>query len=615
MRLVKLWNGCARAGHGVVRGTLCLLACATLAAAGLAGLPSAQAQQRGQQQQQEQQQQQFDPFQTEQESGRTIRPSAVGGDVGVAGPQVQRQDIPQRLGGPTEERRQDRGRTTDRFGTAPEDLEPYGSQLFTNQTPLDRTIGVNPGYEIKPGDRIAVELWGARTYSQILTVDQQGNIFLPEIGPIQLEGVTNSQLTSRVRGAVRRVYTQDVNVYTNLLGTQPIGVFVAGAVEAPGNYPGNRKDTLLYYLARAGGVDPERGSYRRISIKRGGEVIARADLYDFLTQGDLPNIEFQNNDTILVEQRTDYVTVSGDVRNSYLFELNPDQARGSDIISLSAPEPSASHVLVRGLRSGQSFSTYLPIEDFRSFDVQDGDNIVFNSDNVPQEILVSVVGHSDGPSSYTLPPETDLGAFARLVEVNPEVARLNAMYLRRDSVAEQQKQAIERALYELQKTVLTTPSTTTSESQIRQEEAALVRDFVEQARALEPEGRVVLPNGGNWRDVRLEEGDELVIPNQTDVVLISGEVQVPQTVIYQKDYSVDDYVREAGGLTNRGDADNVLVVQADGSIHKGTEPIKRGDHVMVLPGVESKLFAIAKDIIEVVFRSALSTATVINASR
>jgi protein involved in polysaccharide export with SLBB domain len=567
---------------------------------------------------QPQTQQQFRPFAGQEQSrgGESVRTAPVGGDVSVAGPQVQRQNVPPSLGNPM----QGDGRTPgaqggQRFGQSPDRLAPFGSQLFTNRTPLDRTLGVNPQYEIQPGDRVAIELWGARNFSDVLTVDLQGNIFLPEIGPINVEGATNARLNRVVRAAVRRVYTQDVNVYTNLLGTQPIGVYLAGAVQAPGHYPGNRKDTLLYYLGRAGGIDPARGSYRRIKVKRDGQVVASADLYDFLTDGTLPNLTFNNNDTILVEQRRDYVTVSGDVRNAFLFELDPDQAEGRDIMALAAPEPSVSHVLVRGLRGGQSFSSYLPLSDFRGFDVQDGDNIVFNSDNVPQEILVSVIGHSDGPSSYTLPPETELGQFAQLVQVNPQVARLDAMYLRRDSVAQQQKRAIERALYELQKTVLTTPSTTTSESQIRQQEAQLVRDFVQQARALEPEGRVVLPDARNWRDVRLEEGDQLVIPNKTDVVLISGEVQVPQTVIFDADYTIDDYVRQAGGLTNRGDSDNVIVVRADGSVHDGAKPIRRGDHVMVLPGVESKVFAIAKDIIEIVFRTALSTATVINASR
>jgi protein involved in polysaccharide export with SLBB domain len=416
-----------------------------------------------------------------------------------------------------------------------------------------------------------------------------------------------------VRQRVQGVYKRNVNVYTNLLGTQPIGVYVTGAVDAPGRYAGNRSDSLIYYLTRAKGIDPERGSYRRIHIKRDGERIATADLYAFLRRGDLPSVDFRNNDTIVVETRQETVSVSGEVTNAYLFELGEGTTQGADIRELAQPDPTASHVLVRGIRNGQSFSTYIPIRDFTDLRVRDGDDIEFFADRVPQEIVVSVDGNSGGPSSFTLPRGTQLGTFAKLVQVNPEVARLDAMYLRRDSVAERQKEALERALNELERTALTTPSTTSSEAEVRAGEAELVKDFVERAREVQPEGRVALNDAKNWRDVMLEEGDEVVIPQKTDVVLISGEVQVPQTVIFNDDYSVEEYVQQAGGVTKRGDIDNIVVIRANGSVHTGEEPIRTGDHVMVLPEVESKVFAITKDIVEVIFRSAISAGTVINA--
>lgn len=153
------------------------------------------------------------------------------------------------------------------------ELKPYGSQIFTNSTLVDRSVGVNPDYAIAQGDRIAVRMWGARTFDGVLVVDIQGNIFLPEIGPIKVEGITNSRLAQRVRASVAQVYTDNVKVYTNLLGTQPLGVFVTGSVPYPGRYPGAKDDSVLYYLARAGGIDPQSGSYRDIRIVRNGRTI------------------------------------------------------------------------------------------------------------------------------------------------------------------------------------------------------------------------------------------------------------------------------------------------------------------------------------------------------
>ena len=546
------------------------------------------------------------------EEGELMSTEPVGGDLPVSTPQAQQRDIPRALGGQASSGGPDGHNAAN---TDPSSLAPYGSQLFSDRTPVDREISVNPEYAIKPGDRVAVRMWGALSFDQVLSVDQQGNIFLPEIGPIELAGVPNGELDSVVRSAVRRVYTEDVGVYTNLLGTQPIGVYVTGAVNAPGHYPGSRGDTLLYYLARAGGIDPARGSYRRIEIKRDGEVIAEADLYNFLSDGEMPSIDFRSADSIVVKQRRNTFTVAGRVQNAYRFEMPGETISGSGVIELTSPEADASYALVEGVRNGSDFATYLPIREFRNFTVRSGDHIVFNSDTPQRKILVSVIGNSGGPSSFTLPKGATLGTFANLIQVDPEVARLEAKYLRRDSVAERQKQAIERALYRLQKQVLTAPSVSRTESQIRTSEAELVQQFVQRAQSLEPEGRVVLANAENWRDVRLEDGDELVIPNQSDVVLISGEVEVPQTVIYNEDFSVQDYVDEAGGTTERGDGGGVLVVQANGRVHEGGRPIQPGDHVMVLPGGSQKTFAITQDVVETVFRTALSTATVLNASR
>ena len=59
--------------------------------------------------------------------------------------------------------------------------------------------------------------------------DTQGNIFLPEIGPVHLEGVTSEQLTDTVRRAIARTYRGNFGVYTNLLTASPVAVFVTGS--------------------------------------------------------------------------------------------------------------------------------------------------------------------------------------------------------------------------------------------------------------------------------------------------------------------------------------------------------------------------------------------------
>ena len=50
---------------------------------------------------------------------------------------------------------------------------------------------------------------------------------------------------------------------------------------------------------------------------------------------------------------------------------------------------------------------------------------------------------------------------------------------------------------------------------------------MERAKAVEPEGVVVLSDGQKIGDITLEDGDVIVIPAKSDVVLVSGEVMMP----------------------------------------------------------------------------------------
>jgi protein involved in polysaccharide export with SLBB domain len=165
---------------------------------------------------------------------------------------------------------------------------PFGANLFDGGFTQDGENGLNPGYIIQPGDQVAVRVWGAIEFNEILTVDARGNIFIPKVGPVRVGGVPNKDLNSRVTYAVRSVFTDNVRVYTSLNGAQPVAVFVTGFVPQPGRFSGIPSNSALHFIDQAGGVDEQRGSYRSIKIMRNGEQVVELDLYDFLLQGILP---------------------------------------------------------------------------------------------------------------------------------------------------------------------------------------------------------------------------------------------------------------------------------------------------------------------------------------
>ena len=224
-----------------------------------------------------------------------------------------------------------------RVASADGGVRPFGEKLFEGGFQGEREDGLNPDYLVRPGDHITLRMWGAVNYTNIVVVDAQGNIFVPDIGPIRVVGIRNGDLAERIVHAVGTVFTDNVNVYTNLEGTSPVVVYVTGYVNAPGSFAGVSSDSLLYYLSRAGGIDPRQGSYRKVTVKRGSDVLEEIDLYDFLLEGSLVRMQFRDGDTIVVRPRGGTVAVTGSVRNESQLEIPQDGVSGRHIADLARP--------------------------------------------------------------------------------------------------------------------------------------------------------------------------------------------------------------------------------------------------------------------------------------
>ena len=496
-------------------------------------------------------------------------------------------------------------------------LRPFGAKLFDGGFQGEREDGLNPEYLVRPGDHITLRMWGAVSYSGVVVVDAQGNIFVPEIGPIRVVGIRNADLSERILHAVRAVFTQNVDVYTNLEGTSPIVVYVAGYVNAPGSYAGVSSDSLLYYLSRAGGVDPKQGSYRSVTVKRRDEVLEEIDLYEFLLEGSLARLQFMDGDTIVVRPRGGTVTVTGSVRNGYRFEIPWGGVSGQHVADLARPDAGVSHVSVQGFREGSPYSVYLPLPEFLVHSVEDGDHLEFLVDQRRSTIMVNVRESHLGPSRFAVERGTTLLELLDNVEVDPELADTASIYLKRRSVVRGQKQALEDSLRRLETTVLGATSQTDAESAIRVQEAELISRFVERARQAEPEGILVVTQNGQIIDLRLQPQDAVIIPERSRVVLISGEVMAPQALVHIPGDSPVDYVARVGGYTERADETKIMirrrngeVVQGDLSSAQGTIEVREGDEIVVFPKVPVKNLQVAATLAEVIFRLAAITATV-----
>ncbi|EJC6306637.1 polysaccharide biosynthesis/export family protein [Escherichia coli] len=490
---------------------------------------------------------------------------------------------------------------------------PYGANLFAGGYETERSDGLNDNYLIAPGDKLNIWIWGAVNFSNVVTVDNQGNIFIPDVGPINVKNVAASKVNNLVTSHISEVFTNNVNVYVNLLTATPVSVYVTGPVIRPGQYAGQSSDSVLYFLKRAGGIDSDRGSYRHIKVLRQNRVIQQIDLYEFMQQGKMPKLSLKDQDVILVEPQGPMINVAGKVRNPFRFELKNSTALGSELIDYALPLAKVSHVGVIGDRASGPFSVYMPYKDFDRIQLSDGDKVLFNDDMHAQVYDVQVMGSYRGPSYFTVRKETRLHDLLNHIPIDPNMADYGSIYIMRKSVAARQKEMLEDSLNRLERSVFTAPASSDGEASIRTKEAELVMRFVEKARKIQPLGKVVVSDKGVIANILLEQGDQIVIPNKTDLIQVGGEVMMPQAVVYNKNASLEDYVAWAGGYTDRANDKRIAVVHANGLMEfKDGGDVMPGDQILVMPKVDSKMMQSIKDITQVIYQVAVAANVVLN---
>lgn len=493
-------------------------------------------------------------------------------------------------------------------------IPPFAANLFAGNYVSRRANATDPNYQIIAGDRISLRMWGEATANEVLTVDANGNIFIPDVGELKVVGTTASDLSAKVKTAISKVYKDGVDIYANLLSatSKEVVVFVTGQVMRPGQYTGLPDDSVVSFLQQAGGVDPQHGSYRQVLItRRGGQRVAAVDLYDFVNNGRLPRLLFQDGDTIVVRPQGNMITVQGDTRNSYRFEFLNNALTGEQLVRYARPDSSVTHVAIAGTREGLPSSSYLPYAQFLQSRVYDGDSIRFVTD-APSDVMdIALEGSFLGTSYFTVQKTSRLQEVLDYVSVDPNEADIGNIYIKRKSVALNQKKNLEESLQRLERSVLTAPVSSDGEASIRTQEANAILKFVERASKVQPEGRVVVSDRGKVANIRLEDGDIIVIPTKSDVITISGEVQMPHAVVYASNASVLDYIAQSGGFSDRANQEDFIVVRPNGKVDMGRNlRVQPGDQIMVMPKLDEKNMQYTKDMIQIIYQIAVAAKAV-----
>ncbi len=282
----------------------------------------------------------------------------------------------------------------------------FGSNLFdpniSTFAPV-ANVPVTDNYQLGPDDTILLQIYGKQNNKYELVVDRNGNVNLPDIGPVSVSGLTFSEASSLLKESITQANI-GLQAAVSMGKLRTINIFVAGEARNPGMYAVSALTSVTQALYVSGGVT-EIGSLRDIRITRAGQIVGSFDLYKLLLEGDNSNdITLQHGDVIFISPIGKVATVNGAIRRPAIYELKPADTLGKiiDMAGGLLPEAQLKNVVIeRSTTSGRELIN-IDLADVNNFNrsIINGDrlSIPHLSSRIHQQ--VTLVGAIERPGNY-----------------------------------------------------------------------------------------------------------------------------------------------------------------------------------------------------------------------
>ena len=404
----------------------------------------------------------------------------------------------------------------------------FGSELFTTNSLVfepNLRIPAPVGYVLGPDDEVVVSVYGYSEKIYNLTINEQGEIFIPNVGPIYISGLSIEQAAEKIKSKLastiyRAINTGKTKVQITLGKIRSIRVTVIGQAKKPGTFTVSSLTTLYNILYLCGGPTPM-GSYRDIEIIRGNQVKKTADLYDFLINGNQKdNIILQEGDVIRIPYYKNRVTLSGKVKREGKFEML-DNETFSDLLRYCGgftDNAFRGTVTVVRITNTEKKIIDLNSNQFDTFKINGSDKYIVRKlqDEFGNRIVIS--GSVLRPGQYELIPGLTVKS---LIEKAGGLAR--DAYTKRISVF--------RYFQNKMPTIVSVDLDST------------------------------LSNGN---DVALVKDDSVAVHsifefNDSSYISIEGNVRKPGLILWRENMSLRDLLLTAGGISESGDSSTIEI--------------------------------------------------------
>lgn len=411
--------------------------------------------------------------------------------------------------------------------------EIFGHRIFQNKDvafEASYNLPTPANYKLGSGDEVVIDIWGASQSTIQETISPDGNIYVENLGPVHLSGLTVTQANNYLKKQLGQIYSSisgdepESNIRLSLAQNRTIQVHVMGEVENPGTYTMSSFATIFNALYQAGGVN-EVGTLREVKVYRNDKMVATYDVYDFILNGNSDmGIRLEDNDVVSVDAYKNLVSVTGNVKRPMYYEVLDNETLEQLMKYAGGFAGNAYKEDVRLIRNGKREREIYTLNtaEQQSFILADGDSVSVDSIMPSFANMVEVKGAVYRPGQFQM--DGRVNTVKQLIECAgglKDDAFMNRAILNRRN-----------------------PNNTMENLAINLEELM----------------------SGKAADVALRKNDVLLVPSLFDVqevqtVTIFGEVAFPGTYEYVENMSVEDFIVNAGGLTEAASTAKVDVAR------------------------------------------------------
>ncbi len=430
----------------------------------------------------------------------------------------------------------------------PEIKKTFGFQLFNSEnlsfeppvnipTPQNYVLGID--------DELTISVWGASQQTYQLSVETNGAVNIPDIGPVYVSGMEFSKAKELIKKRLTAIYQgmegQTPNTYAevSISNLRSIRINVIGEVMAPGTYTLPSTASAFNALYLSGGPN-ENGSFRNIQIIRDDKIVKTIDVYDYLINANMKeNVQLREQDIVYIPTYQKRVEMAGAFKRNGNFELTENE-KLSDLIRY------AGGFTDRAFKSQLSLTRITGTEKkvidisqsiFESFIPNNGDSVSASEIIERFENRINISGAVFRPGTYELTEGLTLSGLIKKAQgVKEDFFSNRGLIIR-----------------------------------LQNNLAPMTLAFsVDEVLA-------------GKKDIRLQREDQVIIQDifsmrQKRTIQILGEVQKPGTYDYSDNLSLKDVIFNAGGFTEAASEAFIELARR----HNYTEANQKSDEIVKL---------------------------------